>query len=124
MPRYYRRFDVILIPYRVDDPFNRACSPTKIADGLGSGRPIVATAIPECRLYRHLFDVAEDASAFLALRGGASSPGARTTAGPGCGTPTPQAHSCARIAGELLQRLDSGSARSDSSEPAFARGNT
>ena len=50
---------MILIPYAVDDPFNRASSPTKIADGLGSTRPIVATAIPECRLYEHLFDVAE-----------------------------------------------------------------
>jgi hypothetical protein len=34
-------------------------------DGLGSGRPIVATAIPECRLYSHLFDVVEDAKEFV-----------------------------------------------------------
>ena len=65
LPRYYQALDVILIPYAVDDPFNRASSPTKIADGLGSTRPIVATAIPECRLYEHLFDVAEDTDAFL-----------------------------------------------------------
>jgi len=45
---------VILIPYAQNDRFNRACSPTKIMDGLGSGRPIVATAIPECRLYAYL----------------------------------------------------------------------
>ncbi len=50
LPRYYQAFDVILIPYAQDNRFNRACSPTKIMDGLGSGRPIVATAIPECRL--------------------------------------------------------------------------
>lgn len=65
LARYYASFDVILIPYLVDDPFNRACSPTKIADGLGSGRPIVATAIPECLLYGHLFDVAPTPEAFL-----------------------------------------------------------
>lgn len=65
LARYYSAFDVILIPYIMDDPFNRACCPTKIADGLGSGRPIVATAIPECRLYPHLFDVAETPEAFL-----------------------------------------------------------
>ncbi|MGC8641402.1 MAG: glycosyltransferase [Isosphaeraceae bacterium] len=65
LPRYYRSFDVILIPYLIDDPFNRACCPTKIADGLGSGRPIVATAIPECQLYSQLFDVAETPEAFL-----------------------------------------------------------
>jgi glycosyltransferase involved in cell wall biosynthesis len=65
LPIYYRAFDVILIPYLSDDPFNRACCPTKIADGLGSGRPIVATALPECRLYSHLFDVVEDAASFV-----------------------------------------------------------
>ncbi len=65
LSRYYCAFDVILIPYVVDDPFNRACCPTKIADGLGSSRPIVATAIPECRLYSSLFDVAETPEAFV-----------------------------------------------------------
>lgn len=65
LPRYYQAFDATLIPYRLDHPFNRACSPTKIMDAMGSGRPIVATAIPECRLHRDRFHVAEDADAFL-----------------------------------------------------------
>lgn len=63
--RYNRAFDVCLIPYRADHPFNVACSPTKITDCLGTGRPIVSTDLPECRLYSHLFDVAPDADAFL-----------------------------------------------------------
>jgi glycosyltransferase involved in cell wall biosynthesis len=66
LPRYYRAFDVNLIPYDMADRFNRASSPTKIMDGMGSGRPIVATAIPECQLYDQLFDVAADADAFVA----------------------------------------------------------
>ena len=57
---YYQAFDVTLIPYRMDHPFNRACNPTKIMDAMGSGRPIVATAIPECRLHAERFDVARD----------------------------------------------------------------
>ena len=65
LPGYYQAFDVILIPYLREHPFNQVCSPTKIMDGMGSGRPIVATAIPECRLYSELFAVAEDADAFL-----------------------------------------------------------
>jgi glycosyltransferase involved in cell wall biosynthesis len=65
LPRYYQAFDVVLIPYEVNDTFNRASSPTKIADGLGSTRPIVATAVPECRLYAHLFNVSEDHEGFL-----------------------------------------------------------
>jgi glycosyltransferase involved in cell wall biosynthesis len=66
LARYYQAFDLSLIPYRLDHPFNRACSPTKIMDAMGSGRPIVATAIPECRLHAERFHVAEDAGAFLA----------------------------------------------------------
>ena len=54
-----------LIPYRMDHPFNLACNPTKIMDSMGSGRPIVATAIPECRLHAERFDVAENADEFI-----------------------------------------------------------
>jgi teichuronic acid biosynthesis glycosyltransferase TuaH len=62
---YYQAFDVTLIPYRMDHPFNLACNPTKIMDSMGSGRPIVATALPECRLHTELFDVAENADEFI-----------------------------------------------------------
>jgi glycosyltransferase involved in cell wall biosynthesis len=64
--RYYRSFDVCLIPYRTDHPFNIACCPTKILDSMGGGRPIVATDLPECRLYAHLFPVARTHADFLA----------------------------------------------------------
>lgn len=63
---YNRAFDVCLIPYRTDHPFNLACSPTKIMDYMVTGRPIVSTALPECRLYDHLFDVASGPDEFLA----------------------------------------------------------
>ena len=63
---HYASFDVCLIPYRVDHPFNLACCPTKILDAMGSGRPIVSTALPECLLHRDRFDVAETAESFLA----------------------------------------------------------
>ena len=62
--RYYQAFDVCLIPYRVDHPFNRACNPTKIMDAMGSGRPIVATALPECRLHAERFHVVENDEEF------------------------------------------------------------
>lgn len=65
LPVYYQAFDVNLIPYLVDHPFNRACSPTKIMDGVAATRPMVASAIPECRLYEHLMDVAETREAFV-----------------------------------------------------------
>jgi glycosyltransferase involved in cell wall biosynthesis len=62
---YNRSFDVCLIPYRTDHPFNRACSPTKIMDYMGTGRPIVSTAVPECQLYDHLFHVAASSDEFV-----------------------------------------------------------
>jgi glycosyltransferase involved in cell wall biosynthesis len=62
---YNRAFDVCLIPYDVTHPFNAACCPTKIMDSMGSGRPIVSTDLPECRLYSHLFDVASNADGFI-----------------------------------------------------------
>jgi teichuronic acid biosynthesis glycosyltransferase TuaH len=67
LPLYYQAFDAVLIPYRLDHPFNRVCNPTKIMDAMGSGRPIVATAIPECRLHAERFDVAGDGDEFIEI---------------------------------------------------------
>ena len=63
---YNEAFDICLIPYRVDNSFNRVCSPAKIMDYMVTGRPIVSTALPECLLYTDLFDVADTSEAFLA----------------------------------------------------------
>ena len=59
---YNRSFDLGLIPYRTDHPFNVACCPTKIMDYMAAGRPVVATDLPECRLHADVFDVAEPAA--------------------------------------------------------------
>ena len=67
---YNAAFDVCLIPYRTDHPFNRVSCPTKVMDYMATTRPVVSTALPECRLYRHLFEVAETSDGFLnAIRG-------------------------------------------------------
>lgn len=60
---YSRSFDVCLIPYLTDHPFNRVCCPTKIMDYMGSSRPVVSTDLPECRLYDHLFHVVDESPA-------------------------------------------------------------
>ena len=54
---YNRSFDVGLIPYATDHPFNIACCPTKIMDYMAAGCPVVATDLPECRLHADVFDV-------------------------------------------------------------------
>jgi teichuronic acid biosynthesis glycosyltransferase TuaH len=62
---FNRAFDVCLIPYQTDDPFNRACCPTKISDYMATSRPIVSTALPECLLHRALFDVVGSTEEFI-----------------------------------------------------------
>jgi teichuronic acid biosynthesis glycosyltransferase TuaH len=106
LPQYLRAFDVNLIPYRVDHPFNRACSPTKLMDGMGSGRPIVSTDLPECRLYADLIDVARDADAFIAqVRAliAASSDDGRAAAR----HDHARRHTCAAVASRLLDLISS-----------------
>jgi glycosyltransferase involved in cell wall biosynthesis len=49
------------IPYDTTHPFNRASCPTKIMDGLASGRPLLSTDVPECRLYPEWIDIADTA---------------------------------------------------------------
>jgi len=49
--RYYWNFGVNWMPYATGHAFNRASCPTKIMDGLASGRPMLSTDVPECRLY-------------------------------------------------------------------------
>lgn len=63
--RYNAAFDVCLIPYRTDHPFNRVSCPTKVMDYMATSRPVVSTPLPECRLYAHLFDIAETTEAFV-----------------------------------------------------------
>jgi glycosyltransferase involved in cell wall biosynthesis len=48
---HYWRYAVNWMPYAMDHPFNIASCPTKIMDAIASGRPFLATDIPEVRLY-------------------------------------------------------------------------
>jgi teichuronic acid biosynthesis glycosyltransferase TuaH len=102
--RYNRAFDLCLIPYRADHPFNLACCPTKIMDYMATGRPIVSTAVPECRLHADRFHVADDPAGFLeAVR-------AILAAGSNDGRAAvrfeyAKAHTCARMVERLLDWL-------------------
>jgi glycosyltransferase involved in cell wall biosynthesis len=60
VPRSYQSHAVNWIPYDLAHPFNRASCPTKIMDGLASGRPVVSTAVPECRQYPEWITIADD----------------------------------------------------------------
>ena len=102
---YYRAFDVCLIPYRVDHPFNRVCCPTKIMDCMATTRPVVTTALPECLLHDDLFHVAADGEAFVAAvrrvieAGSDDGLAARRLA-------YAREHTCHAVAGRLLELIE------------------
>ncbi|WP_341524656.1 glycosyltransferase [Nostoc sp. UHCC 0302] len=64
---YYCSFAVNWIPYLVEHRFNKACCPTKIMDGIASGRPIISTDIPECRLYPEWISIVHSAEDAIVL---------------------------------------------------------
>lgn len=64
LPRYLKAFDVCLIPYVADDPFNIYCSPLKLYEYLGSGKPIVSTELRAVRPFGGLVRIARDAAEF------------------------------------------------------------
>jgi len=49
--KYYWSFALNWIPYDVTHPFNQASCPTKVMDTIATGRPVLSTDVPECRLY-------------------------------------------------------------------------
>ena len=104
---YNRSFDVGLIPYRVDHPFNVACCPTKIMDYMAAGRPVVSTDLPECRLYRPPVRRGRRPSD-SSRPSPPGSPPAPTTAGPRLRLDFARANSCRRVAERLLDWIDRG----------------
>jgi glycosyltransferase involved in cell wall biosynthesis len=116
LPRYFQTFDINLIPYRLDHPFNRVCCPTKIMDAMGATRPVVATAIPECRLHTEHFHVADDHEDFeLAVRGILE---AGSNDGRAAGRLAfARSHSCRIVANEILARIASLPTTFDETNP-------
>jgi glycosyltransferase involved in cell wall biosynthesis len=65
LPQYACWFDVATIPFLLND-ITASTSPVKLFEYMALGRPIVTTALPECRKYRSVL-VAEDHDAFLSM---------------------------------------------------------
>ena len=69
VPRYVKRFDVGIVPYRLTD-YTANVYPTKLNEYLVMGIPVVATDLPEIRRFNaehgDVVEVAADAGAFAA----------------------------------------------------------
>ena len=60
LPAYIETFDVCIIPYDQNHPFNVHCSPLKLYDYLATGKPIVSTDLPAVREFKGLVRIAQD----------------------------------------------------------------
>lgn len=65
LPRYACWFDVATIPFLINE-ITESTSPIKLFEYMALGKPIVTTAMPECRKYRSVL-VAESHDEFIAL---------------------------------------------------------
>jgi glycosyltransferase involved in cell wall biosynthesis len=63
LPNYLKGFDVCIIPYNTSLR-NLHCSPLKLYEYLSTGKPIVATALPELEQFSGIVRVAFDQASF------------------------------------------------------------
>ncbi len=67
LPNVLSDVDIFLLPYRRDDPANRAVAPAKTYECLATGKPTVAIGLPSLAPLDGLIDIADDEAAFMAL---------------------------------------------------------
>lgn len=65
LPDYLQSFDVALIPFIIND-ITLATSPLKLYEYLAGGKPVIATAMPECETFKEVF-IARNVADFARL---------------------------------------------------------
>jgi glycosyltransferase involved in cell wall biosynthesis len=64
LPAYISFMDVLILPYRVEDR-GQTITPLKLREYLATGKPVVTTSIPECRLFERYLYLAESHDDFI-----------------------------------------------------------
>lgn len=64
LPAYLAGMDVCIIPYKIDR-YTRGVLPMKLFEYLSTGKPVVATRLPELEDYAHVVELAGDAQAYV-----------------------------------------------------------
>lgn len=59
--------DIILLPYREDDPYNRGVFPAKVYQTLATGKPVIACGLESIAPLGHVIDIAHGHDEFLTL---------------------------------------------------------
>jgi glycosyltransferase involved in cell wall biosynthesis len=65
LPEWARAFDVAIIPYRSSNLNVIHANPLKLREYLATGRPVVATFIPETQKFAHCIRLARDSGDFI-----------------------------------------------------------
>jgi glycosyltransferase involved in cell wall biosynthesis len=65
LPALLAQVDILLLPYRRDDPYNRGVFPAKIYECLATGKPVIASGLESLHHLRSVIDLADDDDAFL-----------------------------------------------------------
>ncbi len=65
LPGILKGFDVCIIPYVAEDPFNISCSPLKMYEYLATGKPIVSTDLPSVRTETELIRIGRSYPEFV-----------------------------------------------------------
>lgn len=67
LPALLAEIDIILLPYRQDDPYNRGVFPAKVYESLATGKPVVAIGLPSVEPLGDVIDLAASRAEFLSL---------------------------------------------------------
>ena len=65
LPEYAQFFDICTIPFKINE-ITLSTNPIKVFEYMALGKPIVTTAMPECRKYKSVF-IAENKDKFVEL---------------------------------------------------------
>jgi hypothetical protein len=65
LPLLLRDTDILLLPYRINDPYNRGVFPTKTFECLATGKPTIAMGLPSLEPFSGAIDIAESPDDFL-----------------------------------------------------------
>lgn len=67
LPALLAEVDLILLPYRQDDPYNRGVFPAKVYESLATGKPVIAIGLPSVEPLGDVIDIASSRAEFLSL---------------------------------------------------------
>ncbi|RHW39527.1 glycosyltransferase [Lysinibacillus yapensis] len=64
LPSALEKSDVLILPYKITE-FTKGTFPAKLFECFATGKPIVATALPDIEVFKDVLDIGEDPDSFI-----------------------------------------------------------